>query len=174
MASVQVAQRWVDSLTDNSDDGGREDTAAVARLEYFLDAVLKQELHGAMSSRDRFIDLVAQCTQLQGLLMEMTALAKPAAGGAARSQNKILVNLGNHFYTSASVVDNRTIWLNIGCGVVIERTREEAVSHLKKRESIARAGLHAQNVEILRLKFRIRLVTEAIRRLHQQCIGLAA
>lgn len=157
-------------------------TAGMARLEHFLDAVLKQTLQQEMAKRDRFIDLAAQCNQLQGLCEEMRTLSSSSlipvqrtastnaasATASPRQKNKVLVNLGNHFYTPATIRNTNVICLNIGCGVVLEMPTEDAVKHLKKREKLAKEALERQNVQILRLKYRIRLVTEAIRRLHEK------
>lgn len=161
----------------------------MTRLEHFLEVVLKPLLHDEMRKREGAIQLAAQCTQLRVLCDEMKALSgvrstdntvtkesamikisKPLP--AAPQRNHILVNLGNHFYTSALVKDAGTIWLNIGAGVILEMMIDQAKDHLVKREKLARESLERQNQQILRLKFRIRLVTEAIRRLHEKCIGI--
>lgn len=163
----------------------------MARLENFLDAVLNPLLCEEMQKRETAIQLAAQCTQLRVLFDEMKALSRSSSDGSDSmmknqsssiktskplppepQRNHILVNLGNHFYTSALVKDARTIWLNIGAGVVLQMPIDDAKAHLVKRERIARESLERQNQQILRLKFRIRLVTEAIKRLHEKCIGV--
>lgn len=136
----------------------------MARLEHFLDAVLKQSLQEAMERRGRYMDLIAQCTQLRHLLAEMDALAPG-------SFSELLVNLGHHVYAAATVPRRDTLWVHIGCGVVVEMSREEALRHLGRREAVARAALDRQNRHVLRLKYRIRLVTEALRRLHERYTG---
>lgn len=162
--------------------------SSMTRLEHFLDAVLKPLLHEEMSKRDGAIQLAAECNQLCVLFSEMKTLSgiDNASGTADPSalirtskslpprpqRNHILVNLGNHFYTSALVKDAKSVWLNVGCGVVLEMSVDAAKVHLRKREKLARDSLERQNQQILRLKFRIRLVTEAIKRLHNQCVGL--
>lgn len=164
------------------------------QLESFLDSVLKKSLQEGMEKRASYIQLAAQCNQLQQLCEEMKALScsslqTPAEkdqrktesstiGGVNRStciprqKNKILVDLGNHFYTPAAIQDALHISLNIGCGVVLEMTTEDAITHLRKREAYAKECIDRQNVQLLRTKYRIRLVTEAIRRLHERSIGI--
>lgn len=162
--------------------------SSMTRLEHFLDAVLKPLLQEEMCKRDGAVQLAAECNQLCVLFSEMKTLSgidnvsapvnpsafirtsKPLPPRPQR--NHILVNLGNHFYTSALVKDAGSVWLNVGCGVVLEMSTDAAKVHLSKREKLARDSLERQNQKILRLKFRIRLVTEAIKRLHNQCIGL--
>lgn len=152
--------------SSSSDCGELAAPASVARLEHYLDAVLKQTLADEVAKQNELVSLVANCTQLQRLFDDMKSLA--AREG---SRNTMLVNLGNHFYSPALVTDSNRVLLNIGCGVVLEMDKAAAVTHLAKREAYARSALERRNLSILRTKYKIRLVTEAIKRLHHAYTG---
>ncbi|GET86335.1 hypothetical protein, conserved [Leishmania tarentolae] len=87
-------------------------------------------------------------------------------------KNKILVDLGNHFYTQGVVKDASVLYMNIGCGVVLPMSLDEARDFLQKKESVVRRMIMNKSKEALRIKYRIRLVTEAIARLNERHLGL--
>ncbi|KAG5485518.1 hypothetical protein LSCM1_07604 [Leishmania martiniquensis] len=89
-----------------------------------------------------------------------------------RQRNKILVDLGSHFYTQGVVPDASVVCMSIGCGIVLPMTRDEARAFLRKKESVARRMILSTSKEALRIKYRIRLVTEAIARLNERHLGL--
>lgn len=86
--------------------------------------------------------------------------------------NRLLVDLGNHFYAAARVRDAGRVHLNVGCGVLLEMSIAEADGFLRIKEAALRATAMAQTREALRLVYRIRLVTEAIARLSEREMGL--
>ncbi|EPY21051.1 protein UXT [Strigomonas culicis] len=92
---------------------------------------------------------------------------------AAANKASLLVNLGNHFYIPAVVKDATTVYVNIGCGVVLAMSTDEAESFLEKREKQLREKSAWKTRESLKLKYRIKLVTEAIARLNERTMGIA-
>uniref|UniRef100_A0A0A9WPS5 Protein UXT n=2 Tax=Lygus hesperus TaxID=30085 RepID=A0A0A9WPS5_LYGHE len=85
--------------------------------------------------------------------------------------NRILVDLGSHFYTPAKVYNATRVHVNLGCGVLLEMSTEEAEAFLIKKEAILRGIASRKTREVLQMKYRIRLVTEIIARLHERDIG---
>ncbi|KAL7700535.1 hypothetical protein NQL31_006205 [Lotmaria passim] len=87
-------------------------------------------------------------------------------------RNKILVDLGNHFYTQSVVKDASVVYVNIGCGVILPLSQEETRAFLQKKERVVREMILSKSKEALRIKYRIRVVSEAIARLNERHLGL--
>ncbi|CCW64569.1 unnamed protein product [Phytomonas sp. EM1] len=87
-------------------------------------------------------------------------------------RSKILVDLGNHFYTAAVVKDASRVRVNIGCGVVLQMPVEAAEKFLRRKEKQLREAAMRKTKEVLRLSYRIRVATEAVSRITQKNIGI--
>ncbi len=135
-----------------------------------------------MKKRDDMLSEGSRCVQLRRLLNEMQRIqsgdpetgvprndAAASTGGTTSSASKptILVDVGNHVYCQCELKSDSDIWVNVGCGIVVPMTREEAFRFLVKKESLSRQNADRMSKEVLRVKYRIRLVLEAIRRLHE-------
>ena len=80
----------------------------------------------------------------------------------------------HHFFMTAEVTNPAIVHINIGCGIVCPMTHEEATLFLKKREQLYRDASQRLSRESLRIRFRIRLVMEAITRLEDGEAGVVA
>ncbi|RNE99660.1 protein UXT [Trypanosoma rangeli] len=175
------------------------ETGSMARLEHFLDAVLRQSLEKVLRERDTVYTMVSDCCQLRKLFEEMRALssthsfisegeasspsvaAAAAAAAAAEcgeegkpQRNQIMVDIGNHFFVQCSVRDASQVWVNLGCGVVLSMSTAEADAFMQKKERLLRERAARLSKEALRIKYRIRLVMEAIARLYDRATGQRA
>eukprot|EP00758_Cryptobia_borreli_P015979 Tbor_TRINITY_DN6068_c2_g4::TRINITY_DN6068_c2_g4_i1::g.10714::m.10714 len=77
----------------------------------------------------------------------------------------MMVDIGQHFYMRAEIPNPAVVWINVGCGVICPMTHQEAKVVLKKKEGLFRNQSASLTKEILRVRFRMRLVKEAICRL---------
>lgn len=164
-------------------------------LEKFLDEVLKKNYEKVYAEREKYINRKAQYNQLAMLINEMKALnakhsfitdgkrSDESKAEPKTRESKVLVDLGNHFYTeavvkldtsdgagSASSAQN-LIHMNIGCGVVLPMTLAEAEVFLKKTKGLD-AIIENKTREMLRLRYRIRITAEVIANLHQSQTGM--
>jgi hypothetical protein len=196
---LQVAYDMADANSGNNaaavTDQELQAMPGMARLEHYLDVILKGELKAAMARRDEAYDRASQCHRLRRFLKDLVqiheleyAVANPQAAAAAAAQPKkaayetnnecdrmlehplttsLRIDLGCHCYAAAEVPDARVVHINIGCGVVVPMTHEEAHRFLLKREQLCKNEVTRLNKEILRTKYRIRIVMESLRRLHE-------
>jgi hypothetical protein len=151
------------------------------RLEAFLEDVLRAELDKVLAARDAVYDRASQCRKLQLLLADVDELIDggglPAAGPAGPAPAAhlrpmtTLVDLGNHFFAKCEVADTSVVSVNIGCGVVLPMTRDEARQFLVTKERLLRSDGDRLTKEALRVKYRMRLVMEAIARINDKQVG---
>ncbi|CBZ24237.1 conserved hypothetical protein [Leishmania mexicana MHOM/GT/2001/U1103] len=143
-----------------------------------------------MQALSRYHSLIEASTAAEAAAAVPLSALAPAASGAPNAspplmskraqadaykpprRNKILVDLGNHFYTQGVVKDAGVLLMNVGCGVVLPMSLEEAREFLRKKEAVVRRMIMNKSKEALRIKYRIRLVTEAIARLNERHLGL--
>lgn len=137
----------------------------MVRLENFLDTVLRKDLDKVLRERDALFDMASSCVQLRELLVSMTRLSPSQDDG-----NRILVDLGHHFYMQAQVSDPSIVHINIGCGVVVPMNHDEAGKFLVKKERHLTEMAQLKTKETLRVKFRMRLVMEAISRIQDSTV----
>jgi hypothetical protein len=86
---------------------------------------------------------------------------------------ELMHDLGCRIYATATAVDPRVVHVNIGCGVVVAYTVEEALAQVAVMERTLRRECDDATAKVLKLKFRQRLVTEAIMRLQDQQVAAA-
>ena len=167
-------------------------------LKKNLDTVLSQrdELYNtvAQCAQLRWLLEDMQALSRNSLFVETASAAADAAGEPATApsadalspiskraraamykppqRNKILVDLGNHFYTQGVVKDASVVYVNIGCGVILPLSQEETRAFLQKKERVVREMILSKSKEALRIKYRIRVVSEAIARLNERHLGL--
>lgn len=77
------------------------------------------------------------------------------------------VDVGHRFFMQANVKNPALVHVNIGCGVVVPMKHSEAETFLQKKELLLAERGKKKTQDILRIKFRMRLVMEAISRLQQ-------
>ena len=77
----------------------------------------------------------------------------------------MLLDLGCHFFTEAEIPNPAVVYINVGCGVVCPMSHTEAKKFLVKKERLLRDESVSLSKEVLRVRFRMRLVMEAINRL---------
>lgn len=151
------------------------------RLEAFLDEALRPGLDAVLAQRDVARAAGARCQQLRVLLKEVALAAKgsaagdsAAAMGAAVAPVVVLADVGCHNFVQAELVDPSTVYVNIGAGVVAPLTHAEAFAFLAKKERLLAQEQDRATREALRVKYRIRLVMEAIARLHESSLAVTA
>ncbi|KPI88421.1 hypothetical protein ABL78_2486 [Leptomonas seymouri] len=146
-----------------------EDMQALSRYHSFVEAASAAE-----AAHETSLAAASPPNHHQANASPSSLVSKRAQADAYKppQRNKILVDLGNMFYTPGVVRDASVVYMNIGCGVVLPMSPEEARAFLSKKEAVVRAMATNKSQEALRLKYRIRLVSEAIARLNNACLGL--
>ena len=163
---------------------------ATQRLEAFLESGLRQHHERVLRRRDAAYKAASDSHKLARLLRDdlrrvgrpvlpddvADATAAVAAGGASRATSasssvpaegpmRMLVDLGQRVYGTVEVDDPSVVFVNIGCDILCPLTVSEALDFLRRKEAAAKAAADALTKEALRLRFRMRLVMEAIGRL---------
>ncbi|KAG8346623.1 putative Prefoldin subunit [Trypanosoma vivax] len=96
------------------------------------------------------------------------------AASDATQRNHIMVDLGNNFFVQCTIPDASRVLVNVGCGIILPMSTAEAEVFLKKRERLLRERAGTLSKEALRIKYRMRLVMEAITRLYDRTTGQSA
>lgn len=161
------------------------------QLEHYLDSVLRASLQTILTERDMLYQRASQCDQLRQLLQATNELSRDstnvpsttAASSTPSSRNsssnntnttnssamklphQTLVDMGHHCYLRANIKSMEQIHVNIGAGIVVPLTREEALSFLSKKEALLVRQGEEKTKESLRVRYRIRLVMEALNRM---------
>lgn len=162
---------------------------ATLRLETFLDSVLRKSLEEALIQRDEILTMASSCTHLRQTLKALRDVHAPLASSevvgasststtaASSTTNEtlnvalpptmMLVDIGHRFFMQAHVKQPSLVHVNVGCGVVLPMNHSEAEGFLEKKEKLLAERSKRKTQDILRIKFRMRLVMEAITRLQQ-------
>jgi prefoldin subunit 5 len=159
---------------------------SMERLETFLEEILKKDLEKVMRERDALYNSIADCHKLRSVLGDVRRSAQGVAGaddGKDRPQGSsswvpeaevtMLTDIGCRFFMQAKLRDPTVVHLNIGCGVVLPMTHDEAVRFLVKKEGLLNEAAGRKTKDALRLRFRIRVVMEAITRLYDAQMAVA-
>ena len=85
---------------------------------------------------------------------------------------EMLSDVGCNFYMQCRLKDPAIVHLNIGAGVILAMTHEECARFLVKKEVQLRAAAESKTKEAIRLRYRIRVVMEAITRLYDAQMAL--
>jgi prefoldin subunit 5 len=80
---------------------------------------------------------------------------------------QMLTDLGCHFYAPCTLSDPTTVNVNVGCGVFVAMDHEEASRFLVKKENMLKEKAFTLTKEAVRLRYRIRVVLEALARLYE-------
>jgi hypothetical protein len=104
---------------------------SIRRLQFVLDVVLREEYESILLKRDQVYDKVSQHVQFQKLLTEDLKLQNVTE---ETEPKKILHDVGCHFYVQAKLLDPRVVHMNLGCGVIVAMTVDEALKYSKKCE----------------------------------------
>ncbi|KAK7197077.1 Prefoldin subunit [Novymonas esmeraldas] len=182
-AGVLRLERFLESvLKENLDqvlvqrDALYATVAQCAQLRWLM-----EDMH-AFSRHHSFITASTAAEAASSTTTATTAMS--SSGGPLRSKraeaelytppqrNKILVDLGNRFYTHGIIRDAGTVHMNLGCGVVLPMSLDDARAFLRRREAVVRHMILNKSKEALRITYRIRIVTEAIARLNEQHMGV--
>ncbi|KAG5511060.1 hypothetical protein GH5_07266 [Leishmania sp. Ghana 2012 LV757] len=142
-----------------------DDMQALSRYHSFIEASTAAEAAAA-------VPLSAASGAANASLPPLMSKRAQADAYKPPHKSKILVDLGNHFYTQGVVKDASVVYMSIGCGIVLPMSLDEARAFLRKKESVVRRIILSKSKEALRIKYRIRLVTEAIARLNDRHLGL--
>ena len=161
-------------------------------LETFLDEQLKKQHETVLRQREEYYTLASQAHRMSRYLTkdmpQLTGTSPSEAQNKAPPTTTMLMDLGQHVYAQAMVETKHltsSVIVDIGPGpvkksgtkacacddggrVLVPLTIAEAVHYFKKREAVMTKLAEGKTKEALKLKYRIRLVMEAIRRLNMQ------
>lgn len=136
------------------------------QLEHYLDSVLRASLQKVLLERDALYSKASQCDQLRQLLHSTTKLSRDTSDSeSTRLPHQMLVDLGHHTYMKANIPSMSTIHVNIGGGVVVPMSQTETLQFLDKKEALLIQQAEEKTKESLRVRYRIRLVMEALNRM---------
>ncbi|KAJ1510165.1 hypothetical protein HMI55_007100 [Coelomomyces lativittatus] len=107
--------------------------------------------------RDRCYDTIASHTHLRNLLDTLPRLT-------VEGRTTVLSPLGGDFYAECDLVDLNTIFLNLGCGVVVPMTPKEVLVYLDRKDKLLKAQVDQLTRSSIQLRYRRRLVLEALSR----------
>ena len=138
------------------------------QLEHYLDSVLRASLQKVLLERDALYQKASQCDQLRQLLQSTSVLSRDVLSSdnsTPQLPHQTLVDLGHHCYMKANIKSMQTLHVNLGAGVVVPLSREETLAFLTKKEALLVREAEGKTKESLRVRYRIRLVMEALNRM---------
>ncbi|KAK7070124.1 hypothetical protein SK128_023978 [Halocaridina rubra] len=134
----------------------------IQQYEHFLNNILKQDLKEELERRDKLYEEIANYSQLK---QTIDCIIQTASVEGLRTQ----VDLGSNFYVQAHISDVSYIYLNVGLGIHLELTLEEALSFINKRMNILNEKVTCSNKKSAKIKGDIRYVYELLRQLQGLC-----
>lgn len=133
-------------------------TEKIQQYEHFLSNVLRQDLKEELERRDKLFEDIANHSQLKQTI-DCILLANCDEG--LRTQ----VDLGSNFYVQAHVPDVSHIYVNVGLGIHIELTLEEAQTFIDKRLKILNKKVQQSTKKSAKIKGDIKYVYELLKQL---------
>ena len=130
--------------------------AKVAKYERLIEESLHPRLEAVVRLRDKLYEDMAEGTKLKNFV-EKNLLTK-AEGEPLLTK----VDLGHHFYATAEIADTRSILVDIGLGLYVKHTPEEAIAFLTRREQHLEEQCKEITARASRIKVEIKVVFEAI------------
>ncbi len=148
---------------------------SIRRLQYVLDVILREEYENILVKRDEIYDKVSQHVQLQKLIRDDLKLTSSRNQNDNNDNNNddsegeqrtVLHDVGCNMFVQAKLLEpKKVIHVNIGCGVIVAMTIDEALKFSKKAEDTYRMRGEKLTRDSLNAKYKMRLVMEAIMRL---------
>lgn len=130
----------------------------IQNYEHFLNNVLRQDLKEELERRDKLYQDIADHSQLK---QSINCIIQAESNEGLRTQ----VDLGSNFYVQAHIPDVSRIYVNVGLGIHIELTLEEALVFIDKRLKILNEKVSTSTKKSAKIKGDIRYVYELLRQL---------
>lgn len=121
-----------------------EAETVLLRYTHEIETKLKPDLDAATRRRDKVLDELIQLEQMETALDLINATAKEKKNeqdgnvtnkGEKQPAMETRVNIGEEFYIRAHVHDMENIIVDVGCGVLVEMSFEEAREFILTRRS---------------------------------------
>ncbi|XP_063690658.1 protein UXT-like isoform X3 [Bolinopsis microptera] len=126
----------------------------VLKYEEFVNEVLKNDLNHVLEERDKIYDEVAEYMKLQTSIERLKTIdSRPI---------KEMIDVGCNFYMQAEVKNTDYIYVDVGMGLHVQLTFDEALRFLKKKIdqlTVKSEHLTEKSVDI---KARIKLIIGAL------------
>lgn len=126
----------------------------VLKYEEFVNEVLKNDLKHVLEERDKIFDEISEYSKLQTAIERLKTIEKRPI--------KSKIDVGCNFYMQAEVKDTEYIFVDIGMGLHVQLTMDEALKFLKKK--IDQLTIKSEHItdKSLDIKARIKLIMEAL------------
>lgn len=137
-----------------------EVNAAVAQYSRVIEHRLKPGLDAACEIRDRTFEQLAELDQMSKALDVLDAAAEDSAAGSSVKNGlhgdappalETRVNIGQEFYVAAHVPQLDRIAVDIGLGVMVEMSRDEARGYVQLRRDVleSQAEKHTKRITVV-------------------------
>jgi len=128
-------------------------------LEQFLDERLKGELERLMKYRETLYEQLSEYLSLRNNIQMLK--------DRSLKEIRTMMNLGSEFYVQTKVPDTSRIYVNVGLGIHVEYTLDEALTFLNVKERQLNRTADDVTKRIVRVKADIKLVLQALSELMQ-------
>ena len=144
--SVEMDNEAMDSSQPISDK--------VLKYEEFVNEVLKNDLKHVLEERDKIYDEIAEYMKLQTSIERLkTVETRPI---------KEMIDVGCNFYMQAEVKNTEFIYVDVGMGLHVQLTFEEALKFLKKKIDQLTVKSERLTDKSVDIKARIKLIIGAL------------
>ena len=142
------------SINEHDVDSSQEVPQKVLKYEEFVNEVLKNDLKHVLEERDGVYDEISEYSKLQTAIERIQSMDKRPI--------KSKIDVGCNFYMQAEVKDTEFIFVDVGMGLHVQLTFEEALEFLKKK--IVQLTVKSEHLtdKSLDIKARIKLILEAL------------
>lgn len=115
---------------------------------------LKDDLKAVLEKREDIARIYGDYDQLKGNLLLLKE--------AKETRIKTMVNLGCEFYMQAVVPDATRVFVDVGLGIFLEMTLDEALNFVPKRQELLKSRVDALSEQAARISAHIKVVQEGI------------
>ena len=144
--SLEIEEEELDTCQPISDK--------VLKYEEFVNEVLKNDLKHVLEERDKIYDEIAEYMKLQTSVERLsTVQSRPI---------KEMIDVGCNFYMQAQVKDTEFIFVDVGMGLHVQLTFEEALKFLKKKIDQLTVKSELLTDKSVDIKARIKLIIGAL------------
>jgi len=148
---------------NTSDDSPEVDMDKVSKYEYFLNEVLRSDLKTTLERRDELYNQVAQYMELQTVLEKVGG----AMNADGNSKLKTKVDIGSNFYVQAEIPDLKTVTVDVGCGIWLPMSSEDAIAFCEKKVSFLNSRVNDLTQQELGIKAQINIVLEGLKEIQR-------
>ena len=140
--------------------GEKERKEKVLKFETFLNETLRSDLKAILEEREKLYEEIAEYLSLKNSI-EALKFADLPEGQPLKTK----VDLGCNFYAKASVKNPQKVFVDVGLGLFLELTHDEALNFIEKKTKSLDEKVAKLTQESSKIKANIKVVLHGLREL---------